>query len=673
MFHSRQSSGKCIDHLTPGKSTIRHAGRGAFATQNIQKGGHIASSSLLHLFDRDELDSNFDDTTSQPEHEHEDPLVNYCFSHDQASAVLLCPTKPLVTLINHSSGVRTNAEIRWHRNMNMDRRSATLEELKRESSAQLAFEIIATEDIVAGDEVFLNYGSAWEMAWKQHLNDRVSHDESSHRALACNNQVTIERIPSTMEQNSNLPQQTQPNYLCLVEPYVQFDESSTLDSGDDVNQQPVYDYYFNESSSIQWDLDMQEILAEHKWWKPCDVSISSFEENQNAYYFTAQIYEPNVIPGDNSYTTIHHVVTDAPIDAIRCTMPSSNEEEESQATNIIEKLNVFQHAIMIPDALFPLHWRNDYRNGSDLANTWNNKSIWVPPTEEAKNAYAKRQREAKCGLYFAPSTIPNSGLGLYTGIDIDAQMEIGSAIPPIGLFDVIWNYEQKDSLNWDAVDYVWDGRIYGAEFEQANVELSSAAGEFLGVEMGMIANYHTGIVNSYMGSNNRINPTIRLDRKIDPGAGGSSDFIGHAYFSDRDIRAGDELFVTYGEQYFGARDIDIPLSAHYREANSIVASAVSLVNGPQSHLLNDAMVKAIVALFKIASVEILTDEVLLSIRTKGDLAHITDARGTAEGTTEPYRSIEWLEENGKLFLNYCMLPLPWMKDPFYSRLSIAPS
>jgi hypothetical protein len=44
-----QEHGKCMDNIKPGPSTIPEAGRGAFATRFIPKGGVVAPAPLLHI------------------------------------------------------------------------------------------------------------------------------------------------------------------------------------------------------------------------------------------------------------------------------------------------------------------------------------------------------------------------------------------------------------------------------------------------------------------------------------------------------------------------------------------------------------------------------------------------------------------------------------------------
>ena len=48
-------NGRCMDNIWPGNSTIRQAGRGAFASRQIPKGGLVAPGPLLHIANRTTL------------------------------------------------------------------------------------------------------------------------------------------------------------------------------------------------------------------------------------------------------------------------------------------------------------------------------------------------------------------------------------------------------------------------------------------------------------------------------------------------------------------------------------------------------------------------------------------------------------------------------------------
>lgn len=73
------------------------------------------------------------------------------------------------------------------------------------------------------------------------------------------------------------------------------------------------------------------------------------------------------------------------------------------------------------------------------------------------------------------------------------------------------------------------------------LQSSAMAGNY-----GSLSNSHSGI------NNLRFAPPIFdpiLDRRSDPGAGAFSDYIDFGFQSDEPVAGGDELFVSYGENW----------------------------------------------------------------------------------------------------------------------------
>mmetsp|Transcript_22881 Transcript_22881/g.63643 ORF Transcript_22881/g.63643 Transcript_22881/m.63643 type:complete len:746 (+) Transcript_22881:95-2332(+) len=172
-----EQNGLCIEHLVPGPSTLPQAGQGAIAQHTLSKGEIIVPVPLLHVSDKRVLnmtdsDGHFTDWQQL--------LVNYCFSHDESS-LMLCPTTNAI-LINHCSermkncptfDGKPNAAYQWA-GENWDPRTQiwlnkTIDELAQQQERLLALEIVATQDIQPGDEVFMDYGPEWEAAWRHHM------------------------------------------------------------------------------------------------------------------------------------------------------------------------------------------------------------------------------------------------------------------------------------------------------------------------------------------------------------------------------------------------------------------------------------------------------------------------------------------------------------------------
>ena len=181
------SEGKCLDNLVKKKSTIPHAGMGAFAQRFIPKGETVIIAPLLHIMEADEstliYPLEFDEEEGEIVIKGNDPdpegiqlIVNYCFSHDKSS-MLLCPQTNAI-LINHCSERHDyggdcaknnknddgalrgpNAEIRWATEWDPDTEEwlkLSFKELRKyvsKGTRGLSFEVIAKRDIYPGDEV----------------------------------------------------------------------------------------------------------------------------------------------------------------------------------------------------------------------------------------------------------------------------------------------------------------------------------------------------------------------------------------------------------------------------------------------------------------------------------------------------------------------------------------
>ena len=65
----------------------------------------------------------------------------------------------------------------------------------------------------------------------------------------------------------------------------------------------------------------------------------------------------------------------------------------------------------------------------------------------------------ECNLYLAESTIPNAGLGVFSGIDLSAGDAVGIGDVAIPIFDIT-----PDAI----YDYIWAGETKGMKLETAS-------------------------------------------------------------------------------------------------------------------------------------------------------------------------------------------------------------
>jgi len=157
-------------------------GLGLIAKKDLSKGEQIISSPLVPIH-RKVLDIIDDEEVNDKQ-----LMLNYVFGHSD-SDLLLLPYGPMVNFINHrsKSDGGANAEIRWHHlnekwassekvmttDQMMEYHDTRLFDLAGEVVAEthgrgLVMDIVAIKEISEGEEVYLDYGDAWQAAWDEH-------------------------------------------------------------------------------------------------------------------------------------------------------------------------------------------------------------------------------------------------------------------------------------------------------------------------------------------------------------------------------------------------------------------------------------------------------------------------------------------------------------------------
>lgn len=200
-------NGFCLDAIRQGPSTIPNAGRGAFATRNIETGETITVSPMVHIANDDIMDmypilsTTMEDGTTRAEYETsegpmgEQILINYAFGHPESS-LLLVPLGPQVTLINHG-GKKANAYITWSGKKGdiIGNGKAYMEDSVEELSTvrQIVFnmKVVALSNIKEGDEITIDYGESWQAAWEEHEADFLENLEGTEHPLKADDMKTM--------------------------------------------------------------------------------------------------------------------------------------------------------------------------------------------------------------------------------------------------------------------------------------------------------------------------------------------------------------------------------------------------------------------------------------------------------------------------------------------------
>ncbi len=182
----------------------------------------------------------------------------------------------------------------------------------------------------------------------------------------------------------------------------------------------------------------------------------------------------------------------------------------------------------------------------------------------------------ECRLYMAKSSIPNSGLGIYAGVNIPPNTFVDTD-PQIvlPLFDIEDHNAKSSGIETHYDDniisnYPWNSYSKGAQLEAKLANL-------LYPNLGMLANSHLGLANTIQDNakcHRQYSSVVK--RSTNPGAGSYSLYSAMSFKTKTDagIAAGDEVFVDYGAGYFHHREkvwnTFFPTSDDYSTADDIV-------------------------------------------------------------------------------------------------------
>jgi hypothetical protein len=541
--------GFCLDTITAQPSTIPEAGQGAFANRKFPTGSIVSVSPMVTISNGPAAmevpltkssntpprpDDNVGDDEDRYVPDTRDSnatqqlLTNYCFGHAK-SDLMLCPTTQ-AALMNHadassssvassSKGKVPNVAVRWS-SINTDEDphyDFTLEPLESiihinhtdlsSFKTRVIMEYVAIRPIEPGEELLLDYTREWNDALTSHL----EHGHSSS-ANADPDRLSAQQVnemgraiaPSVDVRSQHLA------YLCEIYPNVKVLSGSTA-GWEDLSSNSAIDrktwptvfrqwYKHNDAASIY----------------PCNVV--KVDEARNMY--DVEMLLKPLLLGE-----VGRKFRDVPGHRIQYTDPLYHSDMHLEWA--------FRQHIPVPDSIFPLRWRRDYKSAQNMKlGSFANEDY----SKAQEESYEQSLRKVKCGLYLAKSNIPNAGFGLYTAVDIPAG---GIMVATSQM--AIPTFEAGTGQPWPGKDYIWGGSPFGTSATEA-----SSAPSFLSVLFGALANAHTGIhnVNHDFGKWSPV-----LDATQDYGAGAFSDYIEDGHRSRYAIGAGEELFASYGKSF----------------------------------------------------------------------------------------------------------------------------
>ncbi|KAL3940231.1 MAG: hypothetical protein SGBAC_005191 [Bacillariaceae sp.] len=312
-----QQHGKCQDHIQPGISTIPNAGRGAFASRNLPQGTIVGYAPLIHIGEaaNDLLQFTYKDGYTKPE-----LVLNYSFRHAN-STLILTPYGAGVNYINHASGNRTpNVKVQWPKEESIAHKPEWLKESVRflkdtTGKIGLSFDYVALRDITKGEELLMDYGMEWEVAWEQHVaNYHPPNDASSYVHSSQYSSARIDYL-KTPEERQKDPYP--PNLHTLCRP--------------SYTQRPDGTYVFARA------------LRQDDKYVACDVLERRHLDDDSV----AATYTVQLSLAENKVVVVQGVSRPEGIDLL--------DKVFSQDMHLPQ---AFRHPISIPDDIFPETWKN---------------------------------------------------------------------------------------------------------------------------------------------------------------------------------------------------------------------------------------------------------------------------------------------------------------------------
>lgn len=326
-----EEHGICGDFITVKNSTIRQAGRGAFARKGFKTGDVVAPLPFVHLPYRRYLDM-FDiikneegEFEASNEKRHTQLLLNYCMGHNE-STMLLCPYGTLSSHINHNQTL-ANVEMVWadpktsiHNPRWLNK---SLSELYSISYSGLSMNLRATRDINSGDEIFIDYGDEWERAWQKHVSNWKPVENSKDYKSAEQLNMETKHLKTEFE---TLFDPYPNNVVIHLNLAFNNPRSTWLDHWEDGTLQ---DY----------------IIRVDEYTKQCEI-LSREKDDEGKVWYTAIINATDDRTGKNEPKKLEKLPRLAFVFF------------DKPHTTDMHLPGAFRHDIRIPDHLFPDTWRN---------------------------------------------------------------------------------------------------------------------------------------------------------------------------------------------------------------------------------------------------------------------------------------------------------------------------
>lgn len=333
--------GMCADNIQVRMATDPTMGRGAFAKRFLSKGKVIAPAPLQIYPNRAKFLAPVNDKDRQIrekrlkfKYENDQLFVNYSFQ-PKGSTLLLYPYGPGVGLINHASKTsgKINAKLRWsdhhtnHGKQWLDSSFSLDQFWKMQYPGSLILDVVALRNISEGEEIFIDYGTEWEAAWKKHVKNWKPYISGKNDYVYPSDEIARHNDP-IKPYRTRLEQETNPYALNLM---MVCDTKNWFD---------------NRKEREKWrpSLKWPEKLAE------CSVLTRIYDKSTETYLYEVELWPDEELTSENG-RPIKYVDYDVPHSAIRFVDKPFHSDQHIPTA--------FRHTIGFPEELTPPFWKND--------------------------------------------------------------------------------------------------------------------------------------------------------------------------------------------------------------------------------------------------------------------------------------------------------------------------